>query len=59
MLNIRYKDKMHLFAMNGQTGKMIGDIPISMSRLIWKSVSIWAACSMLTFLILLVAVLLA
>lgn len=28
MLNIKYKDKMHLFAMNGQTGKMVGDIPI-------------------------------
>lgn len=29
MVNIKYKDKMHTFAMNGQTGKMIGDIPYS------------------------------
>lgn len=28
MLNIKYKDKMRTFAMNGETGKMIGDIPV-------------------------------
>ena len=28
MLNVKYKDKMHMFAMNGQTGKMVGNIPI-------------------------------
>lgn len=28
MLNIKYKDKFRTFAMNAQTGKMIGDIPI-------------------------------
>ena len=27
MLNIKYKDKIYTFAMNGQTGKLIGDIP--------------------------------
>lgn len=34
MLNIKYKDKMHTFAMNGQTGKMVGDVPISAKKLI-------------------------
>ena len=29
LLNVKYKDKIHTFAMNGQTGKMIGDIPYS------------------------------
>lgn len=28
MLNTRYKDKIYTFAMNGQTGKMIGTFPI-------------------------------
>lgn len=36
MLNIKYKDKMHTFAMNGQTGKMIGNIPICATKaLLW------------------------
>lgn len=37
MLNIKFKDKLYLFAMNGQTGKMIGDIPIHKGKLaiIW------------------------
>ena len=33
MVNIKYKDKMYTFAMNGQTGKMIGDIPYSKGKL--------------------------
>jgi len=33
MVNIKYNDKMHTFAMNGQTGKMIGDIPYSKKKL--------------------------
>ncbi len=32
MLNIKYKDKMHLFAMNGQTGKFVGNIPIDWGK---------------------------
>lgn len=34
MVNIKYKDKMYTFAMNGQTGKMIGDVPYSKLRLV-------------------------
>ena len=33
MVNIKYKDKMYTFAMNGQTGKMVGDIPYSKMKL--------------------------
>ena len=29
LLNIKYKDKIYPYAYNGQTGKMIGDLPIS------------------------------
>ena len=32
MLSTRWKDKNYLFAMNGQTGKLIGDLPISAKR---------------------------
>ena len=28
MLNVKYKDKIHTIAMNGQTGKMVGNVPI-------------------------------
>ena len=34
MLNIKYKDKIYTFAMNGQTGKLIGDIPIDWKKAI-------------------------
>ena len=32
MLNIKYKDKLYKFAMNGQTGKMVGNIPIDKKK---------------------------
>ena len=32
LLSTKWKDKNYLFAMNGQTGKLIGDLPISWSR---------------------------
>ena len=32
MLNTKYKDKIYTFAMNGQTGKMTGELPISSKR---------------------------
>ena len=35
MLNARWKDKVYAFAMNGQTGKFIGDLPIDKAKR-WK-----------------------
>ena len=32
MLNIKYKEKIYTFAMNGQTGKLVGDIPIDKKK---------------------------
>lgn len=32
LLNIKYKEKIYPFAMNGQTGKMIGDLPVQKSK---------------------------
>ncbi len=34
LLNIKYKDKVYPYAMNGQTGKMIGNIPTQKSKVI-------------------------
>lgn len=45
MLNIKYQDKMYTFAMNGQTGKMVGNIPIDKKKaIIW-----WIAIFAITF----------
>ena len=32
ILNTRYNGRIYTFAMNGQTGKLIGDLPISAKR---------------------------
>ena len=32
MVNVKYKDKMHIFAMNGQTGEFIGNIPLNVGK---------------------------
>lgn len=34
MVNIKYKDKIYTFAMNGQTGKMVGNIPVGIKETI-------------------------
>lgn len=41
MVNVKYKDKMHLFAMNGQTGEFIGDIPLDVPRTIYYAITIF------------------
>ena len=33
MLNTKWKGKDFLFAMNGQTGKLVGDLPVSWIKL--------------------------
>ena len=32
MLTTKWKGNNYMFAMNGQTGKLIGDLPVSMGR---------------------------
>lgn len=34
MLNVKYEDKMYTLAMNGQTGKFIGNVPISKKKVV-------------------------
>lgn len=45
MLNLRHRDKVYTFAMNGQTGKFAGDFPISWGKL-WACFGITAAVLM-------------
>lgn len=47
MLNVKYKDKIHTIAMNGQTGKMVGNIPIDYK----KAILIWILVFAITFAI--------
>lgn len=39
VLNIKYKDKIYRFAMNGQSGKMVGEIPVDTKKL-WLAIII-------------------
>lgn len=47
MLNIKYKDKIYPFAMNGQTGKLVGDYPVDKK----KAVLLWFVIFVVVFLI--------
>jgi len=38
LLNIKYKNEIRPFAMNGQTGKMVGDIPIDKKKFIFSGI---------------------
>ena len=51
LLNTKYKDKLYTFAMNGQTGKFIGNIPVSPKKLIIKSLIIFLLLNIIIFLI--------
>ena len=41
LLNTKYDNKNYLFAMNGQTGKMVGDLPSSPKRKLAWFAGIW------------------
>lgn len=50
MVNVKYKDNFYLFAMNGQTGEFIGDIPLDKNKV--------ARYSILSFIIAFIVVIL-
>ena len=33
-INLKYKDKIYHFAMNGQSGKLVGEIPVDIKKLL-------------------------
>lgn len=51
MVNVKYLDKYYLFAMNGQTGEFIGDVPIDKKK-VWKTAIM---CASIIFILIIVA----
>lgn len=51
MVNVKYKDKIYTFAMNGQTGKIVGNIPVGVKESI-----IWSIILFIAFFIILTIV---
>ena len=51
MLSTRWNDKNYLFAMNGQTGKLVGDLPIHYGKLALSCAGAFAAAALLTLLL--------
>ena len=56
MLNIKYLDKIYKFAINGQTGKVVGDYPVDegkKKKFFWKVAGIaYAAAAVIAYLLL-------
>ena len=52
MLHTRWNERDFLFAMNGQTGKMIGDLPISRKRLAMRFLAVFVPIAVATFAVL-------
>ena len=51
VVKVEYKDKMYRFAMNGQTGKLVGELPID-SGLFWKNaLGFFAGSSIVVYLL--------
>lgn len=55
ILNTRWKDQQYTFAMNGQTGKLVGDLPVDKSakgKLLWTITAVGtAAFTLVSFLL--------
>lgn len=52
MLNVKYKDKYYLFAMNGQTGEFVGDVPIDKRKVVFVSIGLFVICFVIFMIIL-------
>lgn len=51
VLNTKYKDKLYTFAMNGQTGKFVGNLPTDKGKAVKITAAVFAAVTLLTMLI--------
>ena len=56
LLNVNYKGKLRTFAMNGQTGKLIGDIPVDLVKAIIWWVAVFSAIMAIFVILYLVGV---
>lgn len=51
LLNIKYKEKLYTFAMNGQTGEMIGNAPIDKKKAVLYFIIIFLSVTLIGFII--------
>jgi hypothetical protein len=51
MLNTFWKGKPYIFAMNGQTGKLVGDVPVDKGKRFRSFLITAAICSAIAYLI--------
>ncbi len=51
MVNVKYKDKYYIFAMNGQTGEFIGDIPLDKNKVVLWSILMFLGIFVLVIVI--------
>ena len=51
MVNVKYRDKMYIFAMNGQTGEFIGNIPLDKKKALFFTVIIFTLCMIIAIVI--------
>jgi len=51
MVNVKYKDKMYIFAMNGQTGEFIGNIPLDSTKTILYTIIIFVIIFLISILV--------
>lgn len=51
LLNVKYKDKNYSFAMNGQTGKFVGNLPADNKKLLFIIISVFLTVFLLSLFI--------
>lgn len=51
MVNIKYHDKMYTFAMNGQTGKIVGELPLGVKETVLWGTLIFLLCFIVCILL--------
>lgn len=51
MVNVKYKDKYYIFAMNGQTGEFIGNIPLDKKKAFLYFLYVFAIAFLIVFMI--------
>ena len=56
MMNVRYKDKRYVFAMNGQTGKFVGDLPVDTMKSRFIALGVFLLATIVVALLQLLAI---
>lgn len=51
MVNVKYKDKYYLFAMNGETGKFVGNVPVDKKKAFLIGICVFIGTILLVILI--------